>query len=133
MAEWTNYRKAGITPMRPYVEGEDMAGISVNKEDTTEVGGMIAHNPENCEDQWYVAAKYFQDNYIQADKDRWDVEQKAHPKSPLGRIVQLEKVLARSVMTQMGPGVDDTNDYMHSEDYDWASTRWMDDAVRDWE
>jgi len=25
--------------------------------------GMIARNPENHKDQWYVARKYFEDNF----------------------------------------------------------------------
>lgn len=57
------YRKKNVQPMRPYVPGEDMAGISVNKEDTPELGGMIATNPKNDEDRWYVAKQFFEDNY----------------------------------------------------------------------
>lgn len=59
------YRKKVLQPMRPYVVGEDLTGISVNKEDTPELGGMIARNPLNHEDQWYVAKKFFNDNYEQ--------------------------------------------------------------------
>lgn len=61
-----NYRKKNVQPMRPYVPGEDMAGISVNKEDTPEEGGMIAVNTSNPEDRWYVAKKFFLDNYEEA-------------------------------------------------------------------
>jgi len=57
------YRKKSQQPMRAYVPGEDLTGISVNKEDTPKLGGMIAINPQNYEDQWYVAKKYFEDNY----------------------------------------------------------------------
>jgi Co/Zn/Cd efflux system component len=59
------YRKKALQPMRPYILGEDLTGISVNKEDTPELGGMIARNPLNHEDQWYVAKKFFNDNYEQ--------------------------------------------------------------------
>lgn len=59
------YRKKALQPMRPYVVGEDLTGILVNKEDTPELGGMIARNPLNLEDQWYVAKKFFNDNYEQ--------------------------------------------------------------------
>lgn len=58
-----SYRKKNLQLMRPYVLGEDMTGISVNKEDTPEIGGMIAINPANREDRWYVARKFFEDNY----------------------------------------------------------------------
>lgn len=57
------YRKKLLQPMRPYLPGEDLKGISVNKEDTPEFGGMIAYNPDNSEDKWYVAKKFFEDNY----------------------------------------------------------------------
>lgn len=62
-----NYRKKNVQPMRPYILGEDMTGISVNKEDTPELGGMIAVNPKNGEDRWYVAKQFFLDNYELAE------------------------------------------------------------------
>lgn len=62
-----NYRKKNTQLMRPYVDGESMGGISVNKEDTPEVGGMIAVNPKNWEDRWYVAKQFFQENYELAE------------------------------------------------------------------
>lgn len=50
--------------MRPYVLGEDLTNISVSSVDDPENdGGMIARNPQNHEDQWYVARKYFEDNF----------------------------------------------------------------------
>lgn len=63
MSEFKMYRKKNVQPMRPYIPGEDLTGISVNKEDTPELGGMIAVNPSNPEDRWYVAEKFFMDNY----------------------------------------------------------------------
>ena len=58
-------RKQKLSELRPYVLGEDLTGISVNKEDdpVNDVGGMIARNPDNHNDQWYVAGKYFRDNF----------------------------------------------------------------------
>lgn len=65
------YRKKSIAEMRPYIGGEIMTGISVSEEDKEEVaselGGMIARNPANHSDQWYVGRKFFQDNYEQVD------------------------------------------------------------------
>lgn len=61
--EFKNYRKKNVQPMRPYVVNEDLTGISVNKEDSPEAGGMIAVNPKNPEDCWYVAKKFFKENY----------------------------------------------------------------------
>lgn len=66
MSSFKNYRKKGVQPMRPYIEGEDLSGVSVNAEDTPEVGGMIARNPKNHKDQWYVSKKYFEENYEEA-------------------------------------------------------------------
>lgn len=61
--EYKLYRKKTVQLMRPYIPGEDLSGISINKEDTPEVGGMIAVNSENPEDKWYVAKQFFIDNY----------------------------------------------------------------------
>lgn len=61
--EFKQYRKVAIQPMRPYVPGEDLKGVSVSPEDTPEIGGMIAVNPINPADQWYVAKDFFLLNY----------------------------------------------------------------------
>lgn len=57
------YRRKGATPMRPYVPGEDLTGVSVNEEDAPGPGGMIAMNPSNPKDRWYVAKDYFEAHY----------------------------------------------------------------------
>ncbi len=67
--EYTEYRKTGTVFMRPYVEGEDMTGISLSEADKkleTLVGGMIATNPNKENDFWYVAKEYFDENYEEA-------------------------------------------------------------------
>ena len=56
---WTQYRRTAIAEMRPYIPGEDLAKISVSKEDHPQDGGMIARNPDNHDDQWYVNGAYF--------------------------------------------------------------------------
>ncbi len=57
------FTRKGISEMRPYVLGEDLIGVSVSKEDNPEKDmGMIARNPKNHEDQWYVAKAYFDEN-----------------------------------------------------------------------
>ena len=60
---WNKYRRKGIAEMRPYEPGEDLDDISVNKEDTPEWGGMIARNPDNHADKWYVAKAYFEKHF----------------------------------------------------------------------
>ena len=64
---WKKYRKNATQEMRPYIPGEDLTGISVSKEDTPEQGGMIARNTKNSNDQWYVAKKFFEENYVLAE------------------------------------------------------------------
>lgn len=63
MEEYKHYRKKVTQLMRPYSPGEDMTEISVSPEDTPEEGGMIAINKDNPKDKWYVAKKFFGDNY----------------------------------------------------------------------
>jgi hypothetical protein len=49
--------------MRPYIKGEDLTGVSVSQTDNPETDmGMIARNPKDHNDKWYVARKYFEDN-----------------------------------------------------------------------
>jgi hypothetical protein len=55
--------------MRPYIPGEDLTGISVWDGDTLEEGGMIAMNPKNPDDQWYVGKDFFNENYIPAEEE----------------------------------------------------------------
>jgi len=64
MDEWTKYRRTNIAEMRPYVPGEDLTNISVSATDDPATDhGMIARNPENHADQWYVASAYFNANF----------------------------------------------------------------------
>ena len=65
MKEFKNYRKNNVQPMRPYIPGEDLTGISVSPADAPSLGGMIAINPKNPIDKWYVAKDFFVDNYTE--------------------------------------------------------------------
>ena len=60
------YRKKGTTPMRPYLALEPMTHISVSEGDVVETGGMVAHDPDNPSDQWYISKDYFEKNYEEA-------------------------------------------------------------------
>ena len=63
MSEWQLYKRKGMSSMRPYVLGEDLTGVSVSpSDDPPSDMGMIARNPLNHKDQWYVARQYFEDN-----------------------------------------------------------------------
>ncbi|MCG8576426.1 MAG: hypothetical protein MI810_16190 [Flavobacteriales bacterium] len=64
MGEFKKYRRTNVAEMRPYEKGEDLSRVSVSQEDNPEEDmGMIARNPDNHEDQWYVARLYFEKNY----------------------------------------------------------------------
>lgn len=77
MNEWKQYRRKGLSEMRPYLAGEDMSGISISDADkingSPKEGDMIARNPKNHDDQWLVANKYFEDNLELAPTRREDV------------------------------------------------------------
>lgn len=63
MSKFKQYRRKGFSEMRPYEKGEDLTKISVALVDNPETDmGMVARNPQNHDDQWYVARKYFEDN-----------------------------------------------------------------------
>jgi len=64
MNEFMLYQRKGTVEARPYVPGEDLTGISVSKEDTPKDGDMIARNPANHNDMWFVNQEYFQKNYV---------------------------------------------------------------------
>lgn len=61
-APWKQYRRKGLSEMRPYIPDEDLQGVSVSQEDAPAEGGMIARNPDNHADMWYVNQVYFKKN-----------------------------------------------------------------------
>lgn len=67
MPDYKNYRKKNVQPMRPYIPGEPIDGVSVSDGDILEVGGMIARNQNNHDDLWYVSKSFFQANYELAE------------------------------------------------------------------
>lgn len=61
---YKKYQRTNIAEMREYINGEDMTEVSVSKEDNPAIDmGMIARNPINHKDKWYVARKYFNENF----------------------------------------------------------------------
>lgn len=66
MDKWKQYKRKGLSEMRPYKPGEDVSRISISEQDkqngSPKEGDMIARNPKNNADQWLVAKKYFDDN-----------------------------------------------------------------------
>ena len=64
MSEFKKYRRTNIAEMRPYIFKEDNKYISISGVDCPDNDmGMVARNPQNHKDQWYVARKYFEDNF----------------------------------------------------------------------
>lgn len=53
--------------MKPWTPGMNLDGVSISKEDyvagSPKEGDMIARNPNNHDDMWLVAKKYFEDNF----------------------------------------------------------------------
>ena len=67
--EFKQYVRTGQAEMRHYVKDEDIRDISVSLEDNPDIDmGMIARNPKNHKDQWYMARKYFEDNFAAKNK-----------------------------------------------------------------
>ena len=67
MTEFKPYRRKHFTEIRPWQPGEDTSGISVCPHDkangSPQHGDMIARNPKKPDDQWLLAAQYFEENY----------------------------------------------------------------------
>jgi hypothetical protein len=65
------YRKKDVTPMHPYVAGEDLTGVSISDVDKTngspKEGDMIAHDANNPTDRWLVSKEFFENKYIEVD------------------------------------------------------------------
>lgn len=66
------YSKIAFGELRPYIEGEDMTGISIAdidvKNGSPQLGDYIARNPNNYDDQWLVSAQYFKTNFKPTDE-----------------------------------------------------------------
>lgn len=71
MEEFRKYRRKQLSEMRPYLDGEDLSGVSISDADreagSPKSGDMISRNPENHADRWLVSAKFFKDNFELAD------------------------------------------------------------------
>jgi len=74
MQNYKEYRKKQTQLLRPYVDGEDMSGVSISDADiekgSPQKGDMIAVNRNDETDKWLVAEKFFKDNYELANQRR---------------------------------------------------------------
>ena len=71
-AEFKRYRRTEVAELRPYAPGERLSDrVSISAEDreagSPKEGDMIARNPDNHDDQWLVAKKYFEANFERID------------------------------------------------------------------
>ena len=57
------YRKKKPQELRPYIPGEDMDYITIGAKTEPVEGGMIATDPDNEKDQWYITPEFFKENY----------------------------------------------------------------------
>lgn len=71
MKNYKEYRKKQTQLLRPYVEGEDISGVSISDADkengSPKRGDMIAVNRNDETDKWLVAEKFFNENYEPAN------------------------------------------------------------------
>lgn len=68
MSEFRWYKRKGLIEARPVRSDEDWSMISVANSDRASVEylnhqGLIARNPENHADQWYIHPTYFAKHY----------------------------------------------------------------------
>lgn len=65
--KFRTYKRVGAIEARPYERGDQAThNISISEADLTLptlVGGMVARNPDNHDDMWYIAAAYFAKHY----------------------------------------------------------------------
>ena len=69
---WVPYVKKRAQLMRAYIPGEDLEHVGVPMGVVPELGGMIAMNPEDPEDVWYITPEFFAENYAIAPMEHDD-------------------------------------------------------------
>ena len=62
-ATWQTYRRTARAEMRLYVPGECLDKIGVGTGITPAQGGMVARDPSNHNDMWYIAEDYLIRNF----------------------------------------------------------------------
>jgi hypothetical protein len=71
MSAWVKYRRSNLVEIRPYVPGEDLTNINVSLPDSCLSMqdsaafdlGMVARNPKDHTDKWYMSRAHFEANY----------------------------------------------------------------------
>jgi len=104
---YTDYVKKGSQQMRPYIEGEDMAGISIGEGVEIGPGGMVAVDSKNPEDKWYIPKNFFEENYAPAgfEKSLGNTDQDACRKNVTDVVIfgeDLFKLLSKASSNKEG-------------------------------
>jgi len=107
---YKNYRKKSVQPMRPYVEGENLTGVSISGTEVPGPGGMVAYNPKDPEDKWYVSKDFFLENYVECTPP-------AVPPSASTGEEQIEKEIQEKGLTAPRITPDLINRTIVAEDY----------------
>jgi hypothetical protein len=78
MTDWKQYRRKGFVEARPCNKGDVVSETEISISEVDKIacfrfsedvwvclvdGGMIARNPDNPKDQWYINPEYFKKNY----------------------------------------------------------------------
>lgn len=67
MSELRLYQRKGLIAAEPWTPETSMERVSLSPADRDaghpKVGGMIAQNPANPADRWYIAPDYFTSHY----------------------------------------------------------------------
>ena len=61
--QFQRYLRKQVSELRPYVPGEDLAGISVHPDQTPEEGDWVARQTHDHKDQWLVKRSYFEKHF----------------------------------------------------------------------
>lgn len=68
MSTFKDYIKTAVQPMRPYIVGEPMKKVRGDKGVIPKAGGMIAVDPKNPIDMWYITPELFEATYKEVRK-----------------------------------------------------------------
>lgn len=63
MLKFRPFRKTAVQLMRPYIQNENMNAVDIPKGIIPCEGGMIAIDPANPLDQWYITPEFVKKNY----------------------------------------------------------------------
>lgn len=103
------YRRSNLAEIRDLRMGEskedlELNMVSISSEDdklpiNEFLQGKVARNPKNIKDQWYIAKKYFDENFVPVERDV--NEQKAEINLQLNYLETLKDIYNSDDMVEM--------------------------------